>query len=71
MSGRSGVGTIRFLVNGRGLQLKAARVLREPLLMLILIHGSEKIIWKEKRRSRIRAVSDRQPQRVPVYQENG
>ena len=46
VSGRRSVGAIRFLVV-RGLQLKAARVLHESLFMLALIHGSEKILWKE------------------------
>ena len=44
------------LVNARSLQLECARVLQESLLMAVLIYGSETMIWREKRRSRIRAV---------------
>ena len=55
-SGRKVTGTIRFLVNGRHLQLECTRVLHEVLLMPLLLYGSEKIIWREKERSRIRAV---------------
>ena len=45
-----------FLVNVRGLQLECPRVLHETLLEHVLIYGSETMIWKEKDRSRIKAV---------------
>ena len=45
-----------MLVNPRGLQLECARVLHESLLVPVLIYGSETLIYKEKERSRIRAV---------------
>ena len=44
------------MVNAKGLQLECARILHESLLMPVLIYGSETVIWKEKERSRIRAV---------------
>ena len=40
----------------RSLQLVCARVLHEILLMLVLLYGSEKMIWRGKELSRIRAV---------------
>ena len=49
-------GAIRSLVNDRDLQLKCARVLHETLLAPVLKYGSETMLWKEKERSRIRAV---------------
>ena len=49
-------GAIRSLINSRGLQLEWARVLHETLLVPVLIYGSETMLWKEKERSRIRAV---------------
>ena len=45
-----------FSGNARGLQLECDRVLHETLLVPVLIHGSETMIWKEKERSRIRGV---------------
>ena len=56
MSGRSVAGTIWSIVNARDLQLECARVLHETLLVPVLMYGSETILWKEKERSRIRAV---------------
>ena len=44
------------LINARSLQLECARVLHESLVVLVLTYGSEKMLWKEKERSRIRAV---------------
>ena len=38
------------------LQLECARVLHESLLVPVLTYGSEAMIWREKERSRIRAV---------------
>ena len=55
-SGRKFAGVIRSLVNARGLQLKCARVLHEALLVPVLMYVSETVIWREKERSRIRAV---------------
>ena len=55
-SGRRVAGTIRSLVNGRVLQLDFVTVLHETLLVPVLMYGSETMIWKEKERSRIRAV---------------
>ena len=37
-------GTIKSLVNARGLQLECDRVLHESLLILVLIYGSETMI---------------------------
>ena len=47
---------LRFLVNGRDLQLECARILHETLLVPIFMYDSETMLWKEKERSRIRAV---------------
>ena len=47
---------IRRLVNARGLQLECARVLHEILLVSVLMYGSDIMIWKEKERSRVKAV---------------
>ena len=49
-------GTIRSLVNVRDLKLECARVLYETLLVSILMYGSETMIWREKKRPRVRAV---------------
>ena len=43
-------------LNARTLQLECARVLHELLLVPVRNYGSEKMIWREKERSRIRAV---------------
>ena len=55
-SGRQVAGNTRFLVNARDLQLECAGVLNETLLVLVLMNGSETMLWKEKERSRIRVV---------------
>ena len=55
-SGKRVAGAIRSLVNARYLQLECARVLHETLFVLVLMNGSETMIWKEKERFRIRAV---------------
>ena len=47
-SGRIVGGEIRSLVN--------VRDLHEGLLVLVLLYGSETMIWREKERSMIRAV---------------
>ena len=53
---RGVAGTIRSLVNARSLQLECARVLYESLLVNVFTYGSETMLWREKERSRIRAV---------------
>ena len=54
--GRKVAGTIRSLVNARSLQLECARVLNESLLVPILTYDSVTMIWREKKKSRVRAV---------------
>ena len=54
-SGRRVAGAIRSLVNTWDLQLECARVLHEKLLVLVLMYGSETILWREKERSSVRA----------------
>ena len=49
-------GAIRFLVNNSDLQLVCAEVLYETLSAPVLTYDSETMLWKEKERSRIRAV---------------
>ena len=56
VSGKRAASTIRFLVKVRDLQLECAKVLHETLLVTVLMYGSETMLWKEKERSRIRAV---------------
>ena len=55
-SGRSGAGAIRTLVNVRDLQFECGRVLRKTFLVPFLMYGSETMLWREKERSRMRAV---------------
>ena len=55
-SGRRVASAIRSLVNARSLQLECVRVLQKSLLVPVLTYGSETMIWREKERSRIRAV---------------
>ena len=54
--GRKVEGAIKSLVNARVLQLESVRMLHEVMLVLILLYGSELMIWREKERSRIRDV---------------
>ena len=49
-------GAIRSLVNARDLQLVCARVLHETLLVSVLMYGSERMLWRENERSRVKAV---------------
>ena len=49
-------GAIRSLVNGWDMQIEFARVLHETLLVPVPTYGSEKMLWKEKERSKIRAI---------------
>ena len=51
--GRRVGGAIRFLVNARDLQIECARVLKEALL--VPVHSSETVLWKEKENCRIMA----------------
>ena len=44
------------MVNAKDFQLEFMRVLHEGLLMPVLLYGSETMIWREKEKSRIRAV---------------
>ena len=55
-SGRRVAGTIRSVFNTRSLQFDCARVLHESLLVPGRAYGRETIVWREKERSRIRAV---------------
>ena len=72
-SGRRVTGAIRSLVNVMGLRLEYARVFYESLLVPVLIYGSETMIWKEKARSRIRAVQMDNLRGLlsSLYKENG
>ena len=54
-SGRRVAGAIRSLVV-RDLKLECARVLHETLLVPVLTYDSKTMLWKEKERSRIRAL---------------
>ena len=54
-SGRRVAGALMFLVNVRYLQLECGRVLHETLLVPVLMYVSEKILWREKERARVRA----------------
>ena len=56
VSGRRVAGAIRSLVNVRDLELECTRILHETLLVPVLMYGSEKMLWKEKERPRIRAL---------------
>ena len=47
--GRKVAGSIRSVVNARGLQHECARVLHEGLVVPILLYGSETMIWRGKR----------------------
>ena len=51
-SGRRVLGSIRSLVNDGDLQLECAIDLHKTLLVPVLMYGSEKMLWKEKERSR-------------------
>ena len=55
-SGRKVAGAFRPIVNVRDLQIECSRVLHERLLVPILMYDSEIMLWKEKERSRIKAV---------------
>ena len=55
-SRRRVAGAIRSLINARDLQLECARGLHETLLVPVLMYGSDSMIWREKERSRAKAV---------------
>ena len=55
VSGRRVAGAIRSLVNARDVHLDCARVLLKTLFVPVLMYGSEKMLWKEKERFRIKA----------------
>ena len=55
-SGRRVAVVIRSLVNLKSLQLECVRVLHESFLVFVIMYDLETMIWKEKHRSRIRAV---------------
>ena len=55
-NGRRLAGVIRSQVNVTGLRLECAMVLHESLLVPVLMYVSDTMIWKEKERSRIKAV---------------
>ena len=55
-SGRRVAGAIRSLVNARSLQLECVKVVHESLIVPVLTYGSEAMIWRGKKRSRIRDV---------------
>ena len=55
MGGKRQVAIISLVI-ARGLQLVCARVLHEGLLGPVLLYGSYTLIYREKERSRIRAV---------------
>ena len=56
-SGRKVAGAIRFLVNAMGLQLECARVLRETLLVLFLMYGSEACYGRRRKDLELRMCS--------------
>ena len=55
-SGRKVASVIRPLVDAMGLQLQCEWVLHEGLFMPVPLYGSGTMVWKEKERSRIRAM---------------
>ena len=55
-NGRRVVDAIRSLVNARDMQFECARVLHETLLVSVLMYSGETMVWREKERSRVRAV---------------
>ena len=54
--GRRISGPISSLVNARDLQLECARICYETLLVPVFMYGSEIMLWREKEKSRFRAV---------------
>ena len=65
-SGRRVAGAIRSLVNARDLQIECVKVLHETLHVSVLTYSSETMLWKEKKRSRIRGLLGiRRMNRVP------
>ena len=56
MSGGKVGGAIRSLVNAKGLQFDCSRVLHELLFIPLLLYDSEAMVWRERKRSRIKVV---------------
>ena len=54
--GRRVAGATRSLVNARDLQIECARGLHETLIVHVFTYSSETTLWREKERSRMRAV---------------
>ena len=52
--GRKVGGTIKSMVNARGLQPEFVMVLNVTLLVHVLMYDNETMIWKEEERSRIK-----------------
>ena len=55
-SGRRVAGTIRSMVNAMDLLLECAKVFHETLFVHVLMYGNERMLWREKERSRVRDV---------------
>ena len=53
-SGKKVECAIWYVVNSWSLQVECARMLHEALLVPLLLYSSERIIWREKERSRNR-----------------
>src|SRR5678815_6092578 len=56
VNGRKVAGTIKSLVNVKGLSLKSARVLHEGMLLPVLIYSSETMVWNKRYRSKVQCV---------------
>ena len=55
-TGRKVTGEIRSAVNARSLRLYCSRVLHERFLVPVLRNESEIMVWRGKKRSKIRVV---------------
>lgn len=53
MSSRNVDGTIKSLINTRGLSLDCDRVLNEGMILLMLIQKSETMVWNKLERSKV------------------
>ena len=69
-SGRRVPGTIRSLVNAKGLQFECAKVLHETLLMPTLMYSNETLL-EERGKVEDWGCPDGQPHRFARYQKNG
>ena len=61
---------VRSLVNVRSMQLECSKVLQKSFLVPVFAYGSETMIWREEKRSRIRVVQMHNL-RSAGYQDNG